>query len=129
MLGNAPIAAILPAADIEETKKFYVEKLGLQPADIPTVENDVMFRCGEGTWLYLYEREAGTQADHTVAGWMVEDVPETVEKLNQKGIVFEQFDLPELKTDEQGIVDMDGTQAAFFKDPEGNILSIYEMAE
>jgi catechol 2,3-dioxygenase-like lactoylglutathione lyase family enzyme len=129
MLGNAPVIAILPAADIEGTKKFYTEKLGLQPADVSTVGNSVLFECGEGTRLYLYERETGTKADHTVAGWMVEDVPGTVEELRKKGIVFEQFDMPGMKTDERGIVEMDGTETAFFKDPEGNILSITETVE
>ena len=129
MLRDAPVMAILPAADIEETKRFYVEKLKLQPTESPGPEKDVLFECGEGTMLYLYERQAGTKADHTVAGWLVEDVEETVEGLIERGVVFEQYDLPGLKTDERGIGELGGAKVAFFKDPEGNILSITQAAE
>ena len=127
MLRDAPVVAILPAADIEGTKKFYLEKLNLRPADIPAPGDDIVFEGGEGTHLYLYEREGGTKADHTVAGWRVDDVEEAVEELRERGVVFEKYDLPGLKTDERGVAEIDGEKAAWFKDPEGNILAITEM--
>lgn len=127
MLRDAPVIAILPAADIEGTKRFYLETLNLRPADVPAPRNDIVFEGGEGTLLYLYERQGGTKADHTVAGWAVDDVEEAVEDLREKGVVFEQYDVPGLKTDERGIADVDGEKAAWFKDPEGNILAITEM--
>lgn len=127
MLREARVAAILPAADIERAKKFYSETLNLPQADVPTVGNDVAFQCGQGTLLYVYEREAGTKADHTVAGWLVEDVEEAVEKLAERGVEFEQYDLPGLRTDERGIAELDGAKSAWFKDPEGNILAINQL--
>ena len=127
MLRDAPIMAIVPAADIEEARRFYEDKLGLQQIDMSTPGNDMAFACGEGTRLYVYEREAGSKADHTVAGWRVKDVGETVERLRQKGVAFEHYDMPRLKTDERGVAELGDARAAWFKDPEGNILSITEI--
>ena len=127
MLKDAPVAAILPAADLERTKTFYMEVLGL-PAPDMVAPGTLEFKCGGGTRLLLYRREGGTDADHTVAGWMVEDVAGTVEALRERGVVFEQYDMPNLKTDERGIATIGDEQAAWFKDPEGNILSITEAS-
>lgn len=127
MLRDAPVVTILPAADIEGAKKFYLETLNLRRVDLPVPGNDFGVECGEGTVLYVYEREAGTKADHTVAGWLVEDVDEAVEELRERGVTFEQYDMPGLKTDERGIADIEGVKGAWFKDPEGNILAITEM--
>jgi catechol 2,3-dioxygenase-like lactoylglutathione lyase family enzyme len=65
-LANAPVAAILPAVDLERAKKFYQGKLGLQPMDAPG-PGGVMFESGQGTQLYLYQRDTATKADHTVS--------------------------------------------------------------
>jgi len=62
-----------------------------------------------------------------VAGWLVEDVDEAVEELRERGVTFEQYDMPGLKTDERGIADIEGVKGAWFKDPEGNILAITEL--
>jgi predicted enzyme related to lactoylglutathione lyase len=125
MLANAPVAAILPAVDLERAKKFYEEKLGL---DSDTADpGGIMFESGDGTWLYLYQRDGGTKADHTVAGWKVENIGEVVRALRKRGVVFEQYDLPGLKTDEHGIATIGPGKSAWFKDSEGNILSIAEF--
>lgn len=94
LLRNAPVGAMLPVTDIERAKQFYMEKLGLPSAGIPGPEGKgtAAFECGDRTVLYLYARETGTKADHTVAMWMVDDIEETVGDLSQKGVVFEQYD-------------------------------------
>lgn len=127
MLREQRVAAILPAADIERAKRFYGETLDLPQADIPTVGNDVAFECGQGTLLYVYEREAGTKANHTVAGWFVENVEEAVDEFVKRGVKFEQYDLPGLTTDERGIADLGSAKSAWFKDPEGNVLAINQL--
>ena len=129
MLRDAPIMAIVPAADIEEARKFYQDKLGLRRAEVPVPGNDMAFEGGDGTRLYVYERPAGSKAEHTVAGWIVEDVEDTVERLREKGVVFEHYDMPNLKTDERGIAEIEGVKGTWFKDPECNILSITELPE
>jgi catechol 2,3-dioxygenase-like lactoylglutathione lyase family enzyme len=128
MLRDAPIMAILPAADIERAKSFYQETLNLRQLDYG-VGDDAAFECGDGTKLYIYAKEGGTKAEHTVAGWLVEDVEKTVEELRQKGVVFEKYDMPGLKTDEHGIAEMDDAKVAWFKDTEGNILSVTSRPE
>jgi len=127
MLRDAPVMAILPASDIERAKEFYLETLNLRRVDLPMPGNDFGVECGEGTQLYVYEREAGTKADHTVAGWVVDDVEEAVEELGERGVVFERYDMPGLKTDDRGIAELEGTKVAWFKDPEGNVLSVTEI--
>jgi catechol 2,3-dioxygenase-like lactoylglutathione lyase family enzyme len=125
MLANAPVFAILVAEDIERAKRFYVERLGLQPAELPGVPQDsALFGCGEGTMLYVYQREGGTKAEHTVAGWRVDDIEKAVAELRQRGIVFEQYEMAGLQTDERGIAESGGAKSAWFKDSEGNILAI-----
>jgi catechol 2,3-dioxygenase-like lactoylglutathione lyase family enzyme len=126
MLANAPVAAILPAVDLERAKKFYEEKLGLQPIDAPGL-GGAMFECGQGTQLYLYQRDTATKANHTVAGWKVENIEEVVRTLREREVVFEQYDLPGLKTDEHGIATIGSSTGAWFKDSEGNILWIGEF--
>ncbi|MFN2185350.1 MAG: VOC family protein, partial [Anaerolineae bacterium] len=103
MLRDARVAAILPAIDIERAKEFYTKKVGLRSADMPVPEDGAVFESGDCTMLYLYERQGGTRADHTVAGWLVDDLGSTVDELRDRGIAFEQYDMPGLKTDERGI--------------------------
>ena len=123
MLGNAPVTAILPAVDIERAKKFYVQKLGLKHID-GLGSGSAMFECGQGTRLFLYQRDVPTKAEHTVAGWQVDDIETAVEALRKRGVAFEKYDLPGLKTDKRGIATAGSAKSAWFKDTEGNILSI-----
>jgi predicted enzyme related to lactoylglutathione lyase len=127
MLKEARVAAILPAVDIKRARRFYSETLGLPTPDMPVPEDGAAFESGDCTMLYLYEREGGTKADHTVAGWLVEDIEKTVKELRENGVVFEQYDMPGLKTDERGIAEGGGAKSAWFKDTEGNILAITEI--
>jgi catechol 2,3-dioxygenase-like lactoylglutathione lyase family enzyme len=59
-----------------------------------------------------------------VVTWMVDDLDRVVDELSAKGITFEQYDLPGLKTDERGIADAGNVKGAWFKDPDGNILNV-----
>lgn len=128
MLGNARVGAILVATDIERAKKFYVDKLGLRVVETSAPSGDfAMFEAGDGTMLYLYLREGGSKAEHTVAGWVVDDIETAVAELRDKGVVFEQYDLPGLKTDERDIAESGPAKSAWFKDTEGNILAVNEM--
>jgi catechol 2,3-dioxygenase-like lactoylglutathione lyase family enzyme len=115
----------MPAVDMERAKRFYEEKLGLRAVEMG--EGGVMFECGQGTQLALYLRETPTKADHTAAGFVVDNIEEVVRGLREKGVVFEQYDMPGIKTDEQGIAVMEGSKGAWFKDTEGNILSVFQF--
>ena len=116
MLANSRVSAVLPVVDLGRARKFYEEKLGLQASDAP---GGVMFKCGQDSQLVLYQPNTPSKADHTAAGWEVDNVEEMVKVLREKGVVFEQYDM----TDERGIATMAGVKGAWFKDSEGNILS------
>ena len=125
MLANSRVTAILPAVDLARAKEFYEKKLGLLPIDTPVA--GAMFEGGQGTMLALYPRDTPTKADHTVAGWVVDDIEAVVDALRKRGVVFEQYDMPGMKTDERGIATLGPGKSAWFKDTEGNILSIFQV--
>ncbi len=87
-------------------------------------DNDLSYEAGGGTKIYLYKR-GPSKADHTLAGFEVDNVETIVEELTDRGVVFEQYDIPGyLKTNQKGIAEMDTEKAAWFKDPDGNILAV-----
>ena len=120
MLADSRVSAVLPVVDLERASKFYEEKLGLQTIN---TTGGVMLECAQGSKLVLYQRNSPTKADHTAAGWEVNDVEKVVNDLREKGVVFEQYEM----TDEQGIATMGPVKGAWFKDSEGNILSVVQF--
>jgi predicted enzyme related to lactoylglutathione lyase len=123
MLSEKTVVTKLPVVDIERAKQFYKEKLELKL--IHEMDEGLAFEAGNNTQLYLYKREK-TKADHTVASFIVDDVETEVEHLKEKGIVFEEYDLPNIKTI-NGIATSGNYKSAWFKDTEGNIISISQM--
>jgi catechol 2,3-dioxygenase-like lactoylglutathione lyase family enzyme len=113
--------ATLPAADIARARAFYEQTLGLQVEE----ENPggVRFRVGPSS-LFVYPSEFAGSNKATAANLEVDDIQATVADLRGKGITFEQYDFPGLKTDENGIADLGGELAAWFVDPEGNIIAV-----
>jgi predicted enzyme related to lactoylglutathione lyase len=124
-LGEAPVAATLPAVDIKRAKKFYRDVLGLKV--VMEDPGGIMFGAGEGTMLYVYQR-GPTKADQTVASFKVENIEAHVKELRAKGVKFEEYDIPAMgiKT-VGGIAAMGKTKSAWFKDTEGNILALDQM--
>ncbi len=125
MLNNSPIAAVLPAVDLDTEKKFYTHKLGLKLSNL-TTKDALIFDTDGGAGLVIYKRDKPTKADHTVAGFMVDNLESAMMELKDKGVVFEDYNLPNIKT-VNGIATMDGVKSAWFKDPEGNILALNQM--
>ena len=123
MLGNYDIGVTLPAADLERAKAWYAEKLGLTPdREWPA---GVRYRSGSSLFDIYPTSYAGT-AKNTAAGWNVDDVDAVVTELRARGVEFQEYDFPGLKT-VNGIADIDGERAAWFVDSEGNILSISQL--
>ena len=127
MLGNSTITPTLVTTDLERTKDFYGNKLGLKEDPSMTDENGVLYQAGNGTSLYLYKRSNPPVADHTLASFRVSNLDEEIAALSQKGVSFEHYDMPGLKTDEKGIATMGPVKSAWFKDPDGNILSLLRV--
>lgn len=101
MLKDQQVAAVLPAQDLNRARAFYSEKLGLDP-DNPEAEDNLQYTCGGGTGFLVYQTPNAGTAKNTQIGWMVSDVAATVAELRDKGVVFEDYDFPGLKT-ENGI--------------------------
>jgi catechol 2,3-dioxygenase-like lactoylglutathione lyase family enzyme len=121
MLGDYPAAATIATADLAQARTFYEETLGLK------VEMEdpggILYASGESR-VVLYPSQFAGPSNVTVVTWMVDDLDRVVDELSAKGITFEQYDFPELKTDERGISDAGNVKGAWFKDPDGNILSV-----
>jgi len=128
MLGDARITAIVPTTDLSRARQFYGETLGLEETGAPTPGPEVIYRCGGGTLLEVYERPRAGDAEHTLASWELEEVKAGVEKLRQRGVRFEEYDLPEIKT-EDGVATVGDFHAGWFRDPDGNILCIHSKVQ
>lgn len=136
MLANAPVVAVLPCVDLAKARQFYGETLGLTEVPMPLPEGagdqssaGAMYRCGGETMLFVYARSTPTKADHTVVGWIVKDLNDVANELLNRGVTFEVYpEMPNVEWDDRGVaISTDTGKGAWFKDPEGNILSITEM--
>lgn len=126
MLHEFACFAALPASDLNRARRWYSEVLGMEPAQ--DNEGGLQYETGKGTGFLLYQSAFAGTNQATAMGWTVPDVDAELAELRQRGVTFEEYDLPGLKT-ENGVVTMpDGTKGAWFKDSEGNILSVGNMA-
>jgi catechol 2,3-dioxygenase-like lactoylglutathione lyase family enzyme len=124
MLKELDIIAVLPAKDIARAKDFYRNVLGLEPSDDMDEEN-LLYRCGNGTSFLLYRTDNAGTAKNTQMGWGTDKIESDIEDLRGRGVVFEEYDFPGLKT-ENGIATTPVGKAAWFKDSEGNILNLFQ---
>jgi len=125
ILEEAEFQATIPATDLDRARHFYENKLGLTPERVLDV--GIIYRSGKGTRFFLYpSRTAG--AGHTVGSWFVEDIQSAVQELRARGIEFEEYDFPNLKTVDD-IADLGSELAAWFKDSEGNILAVSHLKD
>jgi catechol 2,3-dioxygenase-like lactoylglutathione lyase family enzyme len=120
MLEQGEFVAMLPVADLDRAKLWYAETLGFEPESEDA--GGAHYRTGSARFDLYVTTYAGT-AQHTQAGWMVDDVDGAVAELREGGVVFEEYDFPGLKT-VNGIADLGYERAAWFKDPDGNILAV-----
>lgn len=108
--------------DIEKAKQFYGTTLGLQVSPGP----EGTIRVNEAK-VMMYPKPSHQPASFTVLNFAVENVEKTVADLTRRGVRFEKYSDPELKTDDKGIFRGRGPVIAWFKDPAGNILSVVEQ--
>ena len=122
-LASSAVAVMLPVEDVDRATKFYEEKLGLEYGGV-NLEGSAMFALDGGTTLVLLPRPGGSRADSTAMSWAVDDVGKEVKELKNRGVVFEDYDLPEFKTVDH-VATMGGFQSAWFLDPDGNVLCVH----
>ncbi len=126
MLTDLHMYATLPATDLERARRFYAEKLGLTPeSELP---GGLLYRCGRDTRFSLFTSQGEASGTHTQAMWLVEDVESEVAALKARGVVFEEYDSPSLKTI-NSISTIGPNKGAWFKDSEGNLLSLAQFEE
>jgi predicted enzyme related to lactoylglutathione lyase len=125
---NARVATALPAQDLDRAKKFYEETFDITPA-MSTPDGSAMYMVEGGTGFFVFKTSGKPSGDHTQMAFAVDDVDKAVDLMIERGVTFEQYDMPGLKTDERGVTDLDGEKGAFFKDPEGNLIALNEMPE
>lgn len=122
MLAKAEAMTVIPAEDVERAAKFYTEKLGLK-ALTPVTDEFTIFSAGSGTKILMYKRER-TKAEHTVLTFIVDDVEAAMKGLIANGVTPEKYDTPGFESNEFGVVQVGEMQSGFFKDTEGNVISV-----
>jgi len=121
MLGQFGFGAAIPVRSVANARQFYEGILGVSPVRIQ--DREVIYRTGN-TKFAIYETEAAGQASHTLGTFSgVSDLESIVTELRGRGVQFEEYDAPGLKT-VGGIADFGSERVAWFRDPDGNILSI-----
>ena len=125
-LARSAVTALLPVTDTARAKELY-DRLGL-PYEGTNGEVGLMYLLSGGSRLILLPREAGTQNPSTALTWEVADLAAEVKDLQSRGVSFEDYDLPDLRTVEH-IAEMGGERAAWFLDPDGNVLCLHEVME
>lgn len=123
-LALAPMTTVLPVRDIDRARAFYERALGLTPVGAKP-DGKFLFRCGNGALLALFPRAEGTKAEHTAASFEVADIGSAIRSLEARGVAFHDYDLPGFRTVEHVCV-LGSEKAAWFSDPEGNILCLHE---
>ncbi|MFF0715050.1 VOC family protein [Streptomyces bauhiniae] len=128
-LGRGSVATRLPAQDLGRARRFYSEKLGLEPFD--ERPGGLLYRCG-GSFFVVFQSTGVSPGTFTQMGWEVDDLEATLAELRGRGVVFEDVEAPGFRT-EGGIAEVQGNypskgargeRAAWFRDSEGNLIGI-----
>ena len=123
MLAHAAVTTMLPVVEMARAREFYERRLGLVP-DGFRPDGKFVYRVG-GSTLALFPKPEGTKAEHTAISFQVADIGATIAALERRGVRFEDYDFPGFKTVDHVCV-LGAEKAAWFKDPEGNVLCIHE---
>lgn len=124
MLTDKIVFPAIAATDLDRAMAWYKDKLGMSPSQ--QMPMGMIYVCADGSAFLLYETEFAGTAKNTVAGWRVSDLDAEMEQLRSRGVEFEEYDMPDLKT-ENGVHTAPGVRGAWFADSEGNILTLSEL--
>ena len=121
MFADRNVTAMIPAKDFDRAKAWYADKLGLVPAEETPGNPGATYRMGS-TLAFLYPTQYAGTAQHTLLGFSSPDLAADMAALRAKGVVFLDYDMPGLKTD-NGIATFGSVKSAWCTDSEGNILA------
>jgi catechol 2,3-dioxygenase-like lactoylglutathione lyase family enzyme len=128
VIANARAIAVIPVSNLEQGIEFYEGKLGLplqrRIEDLPE-NREARFNVGQ-TEFAIYESVGAGQSRATLMAFEVVDIDATVKDMQSRGVTFEEYDMPNLKT-QNGIANTGDEKAAWFKDPDGNILAVSQL--
>jgi catechol 2,3-dioxygenase-like lactoylglutathione lyase family enzyme len=122
-MNASQVTCMLPVKDMARARRFYEEQLRLAPEGLKP-DGKFVYRCG-GTEIALFPKPEGTKAEHTALSFKVPDIRAAIRELKGRGVRFADYDYPGLKTVEHVCV-LGAEKAAWFEDPEGNILCLHE---
>jgi catechol 2,3-dioxygenase-like lactoylglutathione lyase family enzyme len=123
-LTRAALTTMLPVRDLDRARHYYEKVLGLAPDGLRP-DGKFVFRCGNGALLALFPKPEGTKAEHTAVSFEVAAIGPAIRALEQRGVTFHDYDLPGFRTVDHVCV-LGSEKAAWFSDPEGNILCLHE---
>jgi len=126
MVAHNRISAVVSSTDLERSRKFYEQKLGLTLSP-ETIPNHLLFEAGDGTTILLYGRPSPNLADHTQVRFWSADVAADVAELVARGVAFDLVEFGEFKMVDNVLRTPVG-RSAWFKDPDGNTIALFEPA-
>jgi catechol 2,3-dioxygenase-like lactoylglutathione lyase family enzyme len=124
-LTHRTVSMMLPVTDVDRARSFYTDTLELK-YDGTNEEGSAIYALDGGTTLVLLPRPDGKPSESTAMSFEVDDIAAEISELESRGVVFEDYDLPELKTVGH-VAEMGSEKAAWFKDPTGNVLCLHQQ--
>ena len=124
MLSERRCHATLPVADLDKGRAFYEGVLGFEPFEVNPVA--AMYEAGEGSRFAVTKSSGKAAGTHTQLGFTVFDIETEVADLKRRGVVFEEYDFPTLKTHD-GVATTGAGKAAWFLDPDGNMIGLIQF--
>ena len=124
MLSDHPVFPILLSTDLDASRSFYRDTLGLEILREDAGDR-IVFRCGAGTQLVVTLSIVGTSDSQTQMAWRVPDLPSALDELRARGVHIEDYEAPDPVTID-GIADMGHSWAAWFIDPSRNVLAVVQ---
>ena len=125
MIASNRISAVLVSTDLETSRAFYENRIGLKLAS-DTIKNHLVFECGDGTTLLIYGRGSGNKADHTQVRFWSSDIAADVAELTGRGVEFDEYDTETFKTVDHVVTSPGIGRSAWFKDPDGNTIALFQ---
>ena len=125
MVGDNRISAVLVSTDLDRSRQFYEEKVGLRLSS-ETITNHLVFECGNGSTLLIYGRANANKADHTQVRFWTTDIANDVAQLVDNGVEFDEYDTETFKTVNHIVTSAGIGRSAWFKDPDGNTIALFQ---